>query len=151
MKRKLLKRCAAIVLGFGSLMAVMSAQALGNRGSMDPVALFEDADTNHDGVVSREEYIAARAAKFDQLDRNHDGFLTDADFPRMGKLGGDRAEKLHDMLQKMDSDHDGKVSRDEFKNGGIAIFDLVDANHDGVVDKAELQHASERLKDLRKN
>jgi Ca2+-binding EF-hand superfamily protein len=151
MNRKRLGRCVVTVLGMGGVMSVLPAHALGNRGTMDPVALFEDADTNHDGVVSREEYAAARAAKFDQLDRNHDGFLTDADFPRMGKLGGDRVEKLHDMLQKMDADHDGKVSRDEFKNGGTAIFDLVDANRDGVVDKAELQHAAERIKAMRGN
>merc|ERR1712187_254847 len=41
-----------------------------------PVAqsLFDQADTNRDGVITRDEY--ARLSLFDQLDTNHDGVLT---------------------------------------------------------------------------
>ncbi len=131
--------------------AIPCARAAGARGGMDPLELLEQADANHDGQITRAEYVAARAAKFDQLDRNHDGFLSEADFPRAAKGGGEHADKLRAMLQKMDADHDGKVSRDEFANGGAALFDKVDANHDGVVDKAELGNAAERFKALREH
>jgi Ca2+-binding EF-hand superfamily protein len=131
---------------FGTLVMTFSVQAAGQRGAMDPMDVFEHADANHDGNITRAEYVAARAAKFDELDRNHDGFLTEADFPRLKKAGGERAEKFQAMLQKLDTDHDGKVSRDEFANGGGTLFDMADTNHDGVVDKAELQQAVERMK-----
>lgn len=41
-----------------------------------PVAqsLFDQADTNRDGVITRDEY--AQLSLFDQLDTNHDGVLT---------------------------------------------------------------------------
>ncbi|WP_277588611.1 EF-hand domain-containing protein [Pseudomonas chlororaphis] len=40
---------------------------------------FAKTDTNHDGKVSREEFIAAapeRAAEFDKIDANHDGAIS---------------------------------------------------------------------------
>lgn len=132
-----------------ALFACASLHAQGPRGLADPIELFERADTNHDGVVTRDEYVAARARLFDELDRNRDGFLTEADFPRLAK-GGERGEKVRKMLAAADTDHDGKVSREEFENAGSRWFDLADANHDGVVDKNELKQAAERFKALRR-
>jgi len=43
-------------------------------------ASFARTDTNHDGKVSREEFLAVakdRAADFDTIDRNHDGFISE--------------------------------------------------------------------------
>ncbi|SFX54996.1 MULTISPECIES: EF-hand domain-containing protein [unclassified Pseudomonas] len=40
---------------------------------------FAKTDTNHDGKVSRDEFIAAapeRAAEFDKIDANHDGGIS---------------------------------------------------------------------------
>ncbi|HEY4342521.1 MAG TPA: EF-hand domain-containing protein [Steroidobacteraceae bacterium] len=126
-----------------------SAFAFGARSSMDPMAMFEQADVNHDGLISRDEYYAARGVRFGKLDRNHDGELNDADFPRLTKRGGSRAEKLHELLQRIDVDHDGSVSRDEFVKAGEVVFNLVDVNDDGLIDKAELKQATDRLKALR--
>ena len=139
----------AIFFGLTLLCLAESTSAQNLRGgAADPAELFEKADANHDGVVSREEFLSARAAKFDQLDRNHDGYLTDDDFPRFA-LRGDRGDKVRAMLRRADADHDGKVSREEFQNSGAAMFGLVDANHDGIVDAGELKRASERLKAMR--
>jgi Ca2+-binding EF-hand superfamily protein len=137
-----------IVAGITALCACISLQAQVPHRLPDPVELFEQADTNHDGVVSRDEYMAARARAFDDLDRNHDRFLTEADFPRLAKAG-ERGDKVRKMLAAADADHDGRVSRDEFRNAGGKWFDLADANHDGVVDKDELKQAAERFKALR--
>jgi Ca2+-binding EF-hand superfamily protein len=126
-----------------------AAFAFGAHSSMDPMAMFEQADVNHDGLIERDEYYAARGVRFEKLDRNHDGVLNDADFPRLTRRGGSRAEKLHDLLQRMDADHDGNVNRDEFVQAGKVVFNLIDANHDDQIDKAELKQATDRLKALR--
>ncbi|MEX5507241.1 EF-hand domain-containing protein [Pseudomonas putida] len=43
-------------------------------------ASFARTDSNHDGKVSREEFLAVakdRAADFDKIDRNHDGLISE--------------------------------------------------------------------------
>jgi len=43
-------------------------------------ASFARTDTNHDGKVSRDEFVAVakeRAGDFDKIDRNHDGYISE--------------------------------------------------------------------------
>lgn len=43
-------------------------------------ASFAETDSNHDGKVSRDEFLAVakdRAGDFDTIDRNHDGFISE--------------------------------------------------------------------------
>jgi len=43
-------------------------------------ASFSRTDTNHDGKVSRDEFLAVakdRASYFDKIDSNHDGFISE--------------------------------------------------------------------------
>jgi Ca2+-binding EF-hand superfamily protein len=149
LNRKGIYLYTAIAISASGIVTTESANAQGLRGSAVPTKLFKRADADHDGVVSRDEYQAARGAKFDELDRSDDGYLTDADFPRLSRGHGARADKAREMLQKPDSDQDGRVSREEYSNAGSPIFDLADANEDGVVDKPELRQAAERLKAVR--
>merc|ERR1712151_505455 len=43
--------------------------------------LFDQIDTNHDGVITRDEY--ARLSLFDQIDTNHDGVITSEEYARL--------------------------------------------------------------------
>ncbi len=104
----------------------------GHRGPPDP-------DANHDGVITRDEFLAGPIAMFDRLDANHDGRLTDAEKPdrthfRMGRhhRGG-----FGFGLRGADANHDGRVTRAEFDAEGAALFTRMDANHDGQLTQAD--------------
>jgi hypothetical protein len=52
------------------------------RGGQDPRmeqmidVMFQDMDANHDGKISKKEWMAAQERHFSQLDKNGDGFIT---------------------------------------------------------------------------
>ena len=58
-----------ITLNTGCMMA---ARAVTQR-QPDPAKILDGADTNGDGVITREEFKAARERAFTRLDRNGDG------------------------------------------------------------------------------
>lgn len=56
----------------------------------------------------------------------------------MDKCGGNmKSGKKHCKMLRMDSNGDGKVSREEFMTGHEAMFDKMDSNGDGVLDESE--------------
>jgi Ca2+-binding EF-hand superfamily protein len=100
---------------------------------------LEQADADHDGKVTKQEYVDARAAQFSRLDRNGDGFIDDADSRAGGNERGQRAAKA--LRGRIDSNGDGKISKEEFVNAPTMLFDKFDANKDGVLDATELEAA----------
>ena len=114
-------------------------------------AALENADADHDGKVTRQEFTAARAEQFAKLDRNGDWFVDDTD----GGVGGrgKRQQAAAAIRARLDSDGDGKVSKDEFADAGTPLFDRFDANHDDVLDEKEIEAArsaaKERVRDRR--
>ena len=100
---------------------------------------LEQADADHDGKVTKQEYVDARAAQFSRLDRNGDGFIDDADSREGGNERGQRAAKA--LRGRIDSNGDGKISKEEFVNAPTMLFDKFDANKDGVLDATELEAA----------
>lgn len=137
----MLRRVFSIALLAASVL--LSAPALAQmRGD----GIFERADTNHDGSVTREEFRAARTQQFARFDRNSDGYLDSDDVPkRLAKRrqqngGGDF------MVGQFDADGDGKVTREEFINGPTLMFDRADTDQSGVLDPKELAAAKEAAK-----
>jgi Ca2+-binding EF-hand superfamily protein len=100
---------------------------------------LEQADADHDGKVTKQEYVDARAAQFSRMDRNGDGFIDDADAREGGNERGQRAAKA--LRGRIDSNGDGKISKEEFVNAPTMLFDKFDANKDGVLDATELEAA----------
>lgn len=110
--------------------------------------MFGLMDENGDGKISAEEHAGAHDNRFAAMDANDDGELTFAEFSafRMGpgpkdggqgKMQNKMATKKQVMFEKLDADHDGKVSKDEFESHAAAMFSKADSNGDGVVDQQE--------------
>ena len=102
-------------------------------------AALEQADANHDGKITKQEYNDARAALFARMDRNGDGFIDDADSREGANERGQRAAAA--LRGRIDSNGDGKISKEEFVNAPTMMFDKFDANKDGVLDAQELEAA----------
>lgn len=132
-------------------------------------------DTDGDGRVSRAEAIAEADARFDRLDVDHDGKLSPDELTPRGRRGtGDRPAAPPPpagadapppppppppppggpmgggrMLQRLDTDGDGTVSRAEYRAQAIKRFDRLDANHDGFIDQSEMDAVRDRMLQLR--
>ena len=100
---------------------------------------FDQADTNHDGKLSRDEasdYLVIEI--FDSRDANHDGKMTEQEW-----TGGD-ASRAADF-KKRDANHDGVVTKQEAiaygrKHGVvIVIMKEADTNHDGYLERSEVK------------
>jgi hypothetical protein len=129
---------------------------------------FEELDTNHDGMVSKAEFDAWRAAH-PMPGHPGDGQGPGKDEGMHGGMhqgwGGFEMHRqmmwmrMHEMerrhghgrggfghhvdFDKVDTDHDGKISLAEFQAAAAAHlkerFDKLDANHDGFIEKDELK------------
>lgn len=134
-----------------SLLAVLACVGFSARAQMgrpDPAERFAQADANHDGRITQDEFTAGRAARFAKADRNGDGFISDDDLPRFARSNAGLLQKVHALQKAADLNGDGKVSRAEFDQAGERMFAAADTNHDGAVDQAEMHAAVEQMRAL---
>jgi len=101
---------------------------------------LDQADTDGDGKITRDEYLAAMEKAFARLDANGDGVIDSTERPQMGASPEQRVDQ---MLARLDTNKDGKITADEFK-GPEERFKAMDANSDGAVTREELIKAHAR-------
>jgi len=106
------------------------------------------------GNVTRAQMQAQVKQIFDRADTDHDGYMSKAEFgARMGAVlnrtppgtpGAPTKQQAQEMLsaadaafKAVDSDGDGKLSRAEAGKRPLEAFDMMDANHDGILTVAE--------------
>ena len=112
--------------------------------------MLATADTDHDGKVSRAEFIAARDVRFTQSDANHDGALSADERPHWGQRadqnGGANPQNASAPPRgnRGDSDGDGLISKAEYDAQAGRQFDRLDADHDGFLSQAEMQAMRDR-------
>lgn len=98
--------------------------------------MLSEMDGDHDGFVSRDEFLSAHARAdqiFDRQDANHDGVLSRDEFMAGGGPG--RLERF----RVMDSNGDGRITREELDARRNARFDALDTDRDGRLAPSEMR------------
>ncbi len=111
--------------------------------------MFEEMDTNHDGVVTKKEFDAFHDKRFQELDANHDGKITreEMETGRQKMMGQMMREQLKRHFEEADTNHDGALSKEEAQKMPFVAqhFDEIDANHDGKVTLDEIEAAHKKM------
>jgi Ca2+-binding EF-hand superfamily protein len=84
-------------------------------------------DGDGDGAITKDEYVRSvdndrveqlyitmNESFFAVIDSNGDGLITENELVEALKPAGMTAKDVHNAFQKLDADHDGKISRDEW-------------------------------------
>ena len=121
---------------------------------MEPGAMFDKLDTNHDGMISRQEFMSAHA----KMHENHVIVMRDRmgaippipavpPMPPMPPMPDMKVMHVHAMgagfgghlFDMADANHDGRVSLQEAEAAALAHFDRADLNHDRKITPDERQ------------
>ena len=91
-------------------------------------------DLNHDGDVTCEEWKQYTSALFREADSNHDGVLTQDGYSALG-----HRDKLFEMagFAYFDADGDSRITLAELIDKPNPAFALLDTNHDCVITPEE--------------
>jgi len=109
--------------------------------------MFDRTDTDKSGTLSKAEVLASAEKMFERRDSNKDGVIDTADARpgkgewHHGKHGEKRAEG---MLKRLDTDKDGKVSKDEMLAHATQTFQKRDRNGDGFITADEMGRHHEK-------
>ena len=113
--------------------------------------LFDQLDLNHDGKLDADEIQKAHSSMMESHDGDCEKIHMEhgMDGDMHGDMHGDDAHGdgdrqieirmvhgAHDF-DKMDANHDGRISFEEFAAPLREAFDQLDKNHDGYIDKSE--------------
>jgi len=108
-----------------------AAQAVQPAPSGQP---FANLDADHDGKVSRAEWKGS-AVSFAMLDTNGDGVLDGGEM-KPSSQAAPAEPALADTFAQLDADHNGRLTGKEWP-ATTSEFDRMDHNHDGAVSKDE--------------
>jgi Ca2+-binding EF-hand superfamily protein len=130
-------------------------------GDHSSTIIFEQMDSNKDGLISKKEFDAYQNKHFKEMDANHDGKVTIEEFEAAHtKMHADHCDEPHHgfaqhqgydekhsdsfiskRFEAADTNHDGALSREEAKSMPMVLehFDELDTNKDGKVTEDEIK------------
>jgi len=127
-------------------MRAKAGKALAARGPMhrpDRGATFDRMDSDHDGSISRQEFMASRPG----LREKRVLVMREGAASGGHGMGHMRMMPMHGagthfggrLFDMADANHDGRVSLAEAQAAALAHFDRADLNHDGRITPDERQ------------
>lgn len=141
-----LTRC--VLLGF-SLLSAGGASA----ASFDGQRLFERLDQDGNQYLERQELDQAVAKHFQNLDQNADGRVSRSEVEQLRSRIRERINPQKDagqlgdrVFQRLDSDQDQQVSRDELNAGMEQWVRTLDKDQDGRISREEAKSQLEQLR-----
>jgi Ca2+-binding EF-hand superfamily protein len=154
MFRKSVLMAALVTLAPAALLAAdpgtPHTKHMGPRGEGE---WFQRLDTNHDGVITKDEASAASTERitkaFDKLDADHDGMITQAE---MKAAAESRREEMKaamaERFKAADKNGDGLLSKEEAAASMPRLaqsFDRLDTNKDSQLSPEELAAARQHF------
>jgi hypothetical protein len=127
---------------------MVSFATAGYASGLRTPEVMHKIDTDGDGMVSRQEWLAFHEKVFAMLDTKKTGKLDARQF--VSHTGGDiagfssggfaRGLRTEAMMHKIDTDGDGTVSHDEYIAYQTKVFDMMDTSttHKGELGKEEM-------------
>lgn len=104
----------------------------------DRAAMFDKLDTNHDGVISRQEFMAAKP----ELHERRMIVMRDEAAPGAPPMPGQPGMMMMRMHAMGPMDMHGMMARHAGMRFGGHLFEMADTNHDGRISLAEAQAAA---------
>ena len=145
----LLAPLAVWAQGTGQAPAPASKPQAGGAVSAQVRKLMGEMDANHDGTVSRDEFMAYPRRMdqklFDRVDSNKDGAISREEYMAPG-AGRGSAETRAEHFRLLDTNGDGRITREELDARRNARFDQLDANKDGQLTPQELRSAQNAMR-----
>src|SRR5262245_2865096 len=96
---------------------------------------FDEIDTNHDGFISRGEFMAVEKKRFDEFDTNHDGKIDAKEIASSAPLMERNLKPSERMVKQWDADNDGTVSAAEYQKFAEQRFKAQDKEGTGKIAK----------------
>lgn len=133
-------RLAALAVALGASAAVRADDVAnfatgGYASGVRTMELMHKIDTDGDGTVSKDEWLAFQEKVFAMLDKNKNGNVDSKEFMAGGSAmasfatgGYARGLQSMEMMHKIDANADGMVTHDEFIAYQGKVFDLMDTS-----------------------
>ena len=144
----------AAALASVAVIAVAAPEGAGGPRHGAMIERIKAADTNGDGLISRDEAKALPMIlkHFDEIDTNHDQQIS-ADELRAfhekmrAQHEQTREQRFAEHFKKIDTDGDGRISLAEAQANAPRLaqhFQQIDANGDGFITPEEMKAAHQR-------
>jgi Ca2+-binding EF-hand superfamily protein len=133
----------AVAVPLTALSLYVSAQA-GNPAAPDGARadlfqhMLQKMDTNGDGRISLDEYLAAATVRFKSIDSQNKGTIDAADIASSPEAIKRIDHRANALVRHLDSAGNGYITPDEFVAGAQKRFARLDKNSDGKLTPDEL-------------
>lgn len=133
MSRSLVTTLAA-ALTFNAI----AAHAANSKSAGPGQHWFTAIDTNEDGRITLNEYLAAETTRFAALDVQHRGAIDAVDIGAAPTVAHRIKHRAEGLVRWLDANGDGRIDTTEAIGATDRRFDTLDTNHDGHLTAAEL-------------